>query len=373
MNKIKAIIIGTSHHNTLSIIRALGLPEINTSVLIYGCRKSFISHSKLIKEILFFEDADDVISYLKKSYTSVTNKPIIISCTDEIAHKLDIKQTELTPYMHFFHTATAGDLTLYMDKFKQVELAKKVGFKVPWSSVYDDNFDIKSIVYPCILKPLASINGGKHICICNSYEEFKLSINAFEGVKTIIQEMVTKDEEIVIVGLTVDGHSHIPAYISKIREIKGGTTYSKVCDIKRLPSQIIEICKRMITDIGYEGLWGIECIVKGDEFYFLELNLRNDATTYSIVKAGANLPYAYIVGKMGQPIEVFGPINEIYSIVEHNDFICAMKHHIGVVKWYKCFKQANCRYLFQRGDLGPGVSILRQYISLVWKKFIGKK
>lgn len=370
MNDAKAIVIGTSHHNTLSMVRALGMSQIDTSVIIYGSDKSFVSHTRFAKEVLFFNNVDDVISHLKAHYCSTAYKPIVISCTDEIAHKLDMHQNELMPYIHFFHTDTQGDLTQYMDKFKQIELAKHVGFKVPWSSIYDVQFDVDSIVYPCLLKPVASINGGKHICICNSLNEFNQSIKEFDGVETLVQELVPKDEEVVVVGLTIEGQFYIPAYISKIREINGGTTYSKVCDISKIPLTIIKLCEQMVATIGYEGLWGIECIVRNGDYYFLELNLRNDATTYSIVTAGVNLPYMYVVSKMGGTIDYSGAIKEIYSIVEHNDFIYAVKHHIGLVKWYKSYKNAKCRYLFQKGDRGPGSSLLKQYLSLARNRVI---
>lgn len=366
MNSIDVIIIGTSHHNTLSMVRAIGVMGVSPTVLLYNCQRSFVAKSKFIKETLYFDSSEDIIFYLKGICRDKEKKPVIISCTDEIAHQLDIHQSELLPYLDFFHTADPGALTQYMDKQKQTELAESVGFCTPWSATYSDNFNVSSVVFPCIIKPVASINGGKHIRICRTQEEFSQYIKEFDAVDALVQELVPKEKEIVILGLTIDGESYLPAYIEKYREISGGTTYSKVCPISTIPSNIQEACVKMVSHIGYEGLWGIECIVNDKGYYFLELNLRNDATTYAVSVAGINLPYKYIAKKTGSSTVLCdeATIAELYSMVEHNDLIYVLKYRIGLFRWWKEFRHAKCRYIMCKGDPKPFYSLLKSLVEL---------
>ena len=370
MNSIDVIIIGTSHHNTLSMVRAIGVMGVSPTVLLYNCQRSFVAKSKFIKETLYFDSSEDIIFYLKGICRDKEKKPVIISCTDEIAHQLDIHQSELLPYLDFFHTTVPGALTQYMDKQKQTELAESVGFCIPWSATYNESFNKESMVFPCIIKPVASINGGKHIRICHTREEFSKYIEEFDAVDTLVQGLVPKEKEIVILGLTIDGESYLPAYIEKYREISGGTTYSKVCSISTIPSNIQEACVRMVSHIGYEGLWGIECIVNDKGYYFLELNLRNDATTYAVSVAGINLPYKYIAKKTGSSTVLCdkATITELCSMVEHNDLIYVLKHHIGLFRWWKEFRHSKCRYIMCKSDQKPFYFLLKSLVGLGLKK-----
>lgn len=372
MSKYEVIIIGTSHHNTLSMVRAFGLQGIKPTLLLYGCHKSYISKSKFVKDTHYFDSANEVISHLKYNANRERNV-YIISCTDEIAHKLDEAQCELLPYYNFFRTKKQGDLTYYMDKQKQLDLAKQVGFCAPWSSLYTKELCNETISIPCIIKPLASINGGKHIRICNSLCEYVDSIREFDGIDTLVQELIIKDSELVIVGLTVKGKTIIPAYIDKHREIKGGTTYSTVRSIDSLPKNIQESCVRMVEQIGYEGLWGIECIVSKGLYYFLELNLRNDATTYAVAVAGVNMPNMYVQLMENNDCMVDAHIVDIKSIVEHNDLIYAIKHKIPIGRWIKECRGAMCKYLLFKGDNKPVFALLQEYSEILLKKVIKRK
>lgn len=372
------IVIGTSHHNTLGIIKALGLQHVKSIAYIYGCKHSYIEKSKFVKEILIFETCDDAILFLKSQYCtadsmSSATKPIVISCTDEVAYKLDQIQVELLPYLKFFHSAISGRLTKYMDKQEQIELARKVGLHTPWSIIYKKDTDISKMKFPCILKPVASINGGKHICICNDKTQFDSAIKEYNDISTIIQELIIKKREIVIVGLTINRRTIIPAYIEKEREIKGGTTYSQVFPSSKLPSGLIDACEKMIEDIGYEGLWGVECIQNDNNtYYFIEINLRSDATTYSVAVAGANLPYRYLLQISGLEMSETYTIRTISSIVEHNDLTNALKQQISIKRWYKDFKKAECRYFFSMRDYGPISVLLCKYVRIFIMKIFGK-
>ena len=49
----RIIIIGASHHNTLSVVRCIGEAFGQIELVIVGCVKSFVSKSKYVKNATF--------------------------------------------------------------------------------------------------------------------------------------------------------------------------------------------------------------------------------------------------------------------------------------------------------------------------------
>ena len=125
----------------------------------------------------------------------------------------------------------------------------------------------------------------------------------------------------------------------------------------------------MIKEIEYQGLWGIECIKQGDDYFFLELNMRNDATTYAMKVAGVNLPYMYqqmVRGIDNEP--TVNTVRTINSIVEFNDFNFVLKRNIGLFKWIKEYKGAECKYFHSETDLRPYKIMRGEYIKFLRKR-----
>ena len=137
-----------------------------------------------------------------------------------------------------------------------------------------------------------------------------------------IQQYIKRDKEIVIDGVALpDGNIIIPGYVYKHRDYLGGTTFSTTYPVSALPEEIVCKIKQLVKNIGYEGLFGVELIINKGEYYFEEINLRNDATTYALAVAGVNLPYIYALAKQGFDYqkEANKPIRTINSIVEFRD------------------------------------------------------
>ena len=108
----------------------------------------------------------------------------------------------------------------------------------------------------------------------------------------------------------------------------------------------------MLRKIGYEGLFGVEAIFDGNKYVFIELNLRNDATCYSMAVAGANLPAMYIDYILGNKM-VLHDISEITSMVESQDFSHVLRREIGFSQWVKEFRSAKCKFLYNKRDKTP--------------------
>lgn len=372
MSSTKVIIIGVSHHNTYGMLKCFGEYGVMPILILYGCDKSYILHSKYISESFVVKDECAAINLLSDK-ADKWKGCLIISCTDAIASVIDLKYDELKDYYHVFNCGQAGRLTYFMNKLIQTDCAKKIGFDVP-ESVEGSILEIGDcrVPYPRIIKPVESIHGGKKISICHNEDEFKQSISMF-GLddKVIVQQFVEKDYEIVIVGASLHGEICLPAYVHKHRDEKGGTTFSTIKSFDKLPPHLLTTCKKLIEEMNYQGLFGIELINKEDKYFFIEINLRNDATTYGLAKAGANLPLAiYESITQGSQLKKVNIKREIQSIVEFPDFIHVLRRTVSPITWYKQLKNSSCRYFYSKEDKKPYRIYKKEFMQFLVKRAI---
>lgn len=361
----RIVIIGASHHNTLSVVRCVGEVLGLVDLVLIGCVKSFVAKSKYVRSATFLKDSKDLYQWAKKNKDQTNS--IVISCADGVSQVFDVHYEELRPFYNFFNAGADGIITSFMNKQKQVELANQVGFVTPVSACYTRLDNVNNFAaFPCIVKPLQSYVGGKHIWHCNNTKELQDVLQSVpNGVMVQVQELINNKHEIVLPGLITKNDFIVPGYILKHREFLGGTTYSSVKKHNHQTQQLVSLSKAMLRKIGYEGLFGIEAMYNGKEYVFIELNLRNDATCYSLAVAGINLPVMYINSVVGGKIEFKG-ISEITSMVENKDFSHVIRRNIGFIQWIKEMKGANCKFLYNKNDKKPMFSCL---ISQITNKF----
>lgn len=350
------VVIGVTHHNTLGMVRCIGEAGISIKYLILtdGKKNSYISYSKYVKKTLVCDNNEKSILITLASCKDNKSKAVIITCTDFTASVLDKNYDLINKDFYFFNAGKSGLLTKYMNKQVQTEEAYWSGLKVPTSKEFYGNFE--NAIYPCILKYSQSINGGKKIMVCRNHEElFKAYSNFDNSNPILLQQLVNKKQEIVIVGVSANNKIIIPGYILKHREYDGGTNFSSVFPIDKQMTHLVNGCKTLVNKMSYEGLFGIEFIFDGKDYYFIEINLRNDATTYSIAKAGCNLPYIYIMYKLGMDNKIASRkvLRPITSIVEFNDFKHRKENGITLIKWVKEYISSECKYYFNWKDLLP--------------------
>lgn len=348
----RIVIIGASHHNTLSVVRCVGEVFGLVDLVLIGCIKSYVAKSRYVRSVTFLKDAKELYQWTNNNKSQ--NRPIVLSCADCVSQVFDIHYKELIPYYDFFNAGADGIITNFMDKQNQVELAQKIGFATPVSKCYNNLDDVSDFnSFPCIVKPLQSYLGGKHIWYCNNTEELKNIVRSTpDGVMLQVQEKVNNRHEIVLPGLITKNDFIVPGYILKHRDFWGGTTFSSVKKHNLQTQKLAFHTELMLRKIGYEGLFGVEAIFNGFEYVFVELNLRNDATCYSMAVAGVNLPAMYICYLEGEKMEP-NDISEITSIVENKDFSHVVKRQVGLWKWLKDLKGAKCKFIYNKHDMAP--------------------
>lgn len=366
------IIIGTNHHNTLSMVRCFGEEDLNVKLYIYGDNRSYIASSNYVDEVSYFDSAEDAVAAIPSDHL---NKPLVIACSDEISSLMDLKFDDFVQRCYFFNASEKGIITTLMDKQNQLELAKECGFLVPDSiEIFPNLIDLPVLHYPCLVKPKESIHGGKNIYICRNVEELKEALNKFNhDYKVLIQDYIKKDYEIVVLGVSIEEQIIIPGYIQKHRDDKGGTTYSTVHPIANLDNKVVESCFRLLKKTRYQGLWGIECIKQDENFFFLELNLRNDATTYALKVAGVNLPLLYLRLMENPQARInMKSIRTIDSMVEFNDFNFVLKRKVGLFQWIRELKNSECKYFYSKDDPKPFKHMQRKYMRFLMNRMLHK-
>ena len=63
-NIVPVVIIGSEHHNTLSIIRDLGEHDIPITFILYGESDEYISSSRFIKTLCHINASNEIVTIL---------------------------------------------------------------------------------------------------------------------------------------------------------------------------------------------------------------------------------------------------------------------------------------------------------------------
>lgn len=352
---MKVVVAGISHPNTLSMVRSMGMEGINVDVILCtkGEKDSYVLSSKFIERSITTFTTQETVEILKKEYSEA----LTIICSDDVSALMN----ENNSY--------------YMDKQRQVEIAQKIGMNVPMSkSICVGKDELEFGTFPCLVKPLQSILGGKRVDVCGEISTlYKALENYEEGDKVQIQQFIKRSCEIVVDGVSLpNGEIVIPGFIKKHRDIKGGTTYATSFPIKELPERMVDQIKQMVQTIGYEGLFGVEFVLRDDEYFFIEMNLRNDATAYILTIAGVNLPYIYYLSKLGLDYKEYTnrEIRIINAMMEMRDFWFVLKGNVPFWQWLKELKRCECLYYYNKGDMAPFRMARNQFISSLLERVV---
>ena len=363
-----AIVVGGNHVNSLTMIRCFGKFFDKVLVVLHGCAKCNFSSSRYIERVSYATNEIDLVNILNDY--SRTNHCVVITCSDWSAHVLDAYRDQLSPSLLIFQTETKGGIDHYMNKWNQIGLAKECGMKVPNSEFVPENTtgNFERFSFPCIVKPLYSWMVGKNVRICQSEENLKEALSNVDNGGSIVQSLVNKKHEIVVPGFSVGDCVFLPGIVRKIRDVAGGTTYSRIipfgCEHERLKHCV----EKMISSMSYRGCFGVECIFDGDDYVFIEVNLRNDATFYTMYKAGFDIPRIYceaLLSKDASSIEQ-SPIQSIYAMSEISDFVFVFRKQVSLFGWWKELRKSSCKYVWDSNDIRLCVSMWCEYFRGVF-------
>ncbi len=378
--KNKVIIFGSNHHNTLGLIRSLG--EVGIApylVLVTKDNDSFVAKSKYLTEVFVVRDSKEGLDVIISNFKNEIGKPIIFCSNDDVARIIDINYDYLKDLFFVQNAKTSNSILPYFNKAYLGNMAKKWGFDVPYSIVLNrDSVGLEQIPFPCITKPLESIKGKKSdIIVCENKTKLEKVLEKLflYADKVLVQEYIEKDYEVSILGLSLQSQILLPGIIKKIREYPYKKGSSSFACLTKIPIDLnLEPLYRAIKEVGYTGLFSVEFVKRGDKYYFLEINFRNDGNGYVITSAGMNQPYIYCLDVLGLWDGIsYNDVKEPYYFMsERSDLLHIAERRLSFCGWYNDYKKTDCFLRYNRYDLAPtkGVIFPIKLIINFIKKYI---
>lgn len=367
----RAIVIGDSTNNTLSIIRSLGEAGID-QVLILKCDVDvhFVATSKYLKDkkvyhVISVCDIMPILDELSKEY-AYENQYIICSF-DEAAMYIDENEQYLSA--HFYTPARGNRIGALFNKEEQCLLAEKCGLTVPSSKVFVRQ-DIRTheFTYPILLKPLYSTQGEKSdIHICHDLHELEMALNNVSYCENfIIQEFIDKEYELDCIGVRTDSEVYIAGGIKKIRHyppLIGAGAYGLFLPIDELDINIAGVTE-FLQRSNYHGPFSVEFLHKGNKNYFMEVNFRNEGLAYAATVAGANLHAMYVDQRKSVDRNRVRPV---YMMNYSLDYIYVKTGDISIWTWLRDLCRTKCFININWKDLSPTINYYKNKLgSRLW-------
>lgn len=370
--KNKAIVIGGNHYNTLGVIRSLGEKGVPVYLILISEKENYICKSKYVTKFWqVIKSEKEIINVLLNNFDDEEFKPVIMPTSDFGVEVLDknfnlFKNKYILPNIDNLE----GKITYLMNKKIMNEIAFESGLTVPKSfEVELNNKEIclpEEIIYPCIVKPLSSIDGKKEdIVVCKNELELKKSLLDLKQDYHIvlIQEYIYGPDSkmIEIIGcVTTNGKEIIiPAIIEKIREyplMAGSTSYA----LATTESQYINNnnIHAFMKKLNYTGIFDLEFKYANGKTYFIEINFRNGAPGYALTKRGINIPYIWYLEATGQNIDnINKKISENFNfMMEVRDFRHVLKGDVKIYSWIKDLINTKVFLFFNFKDMKPAIS-----------------
>ena len=375
----KIIVFGGNHHNTLGVIRSLGEAGITPILILHGTNHSFVAQSKYISQTYYVSNEEEGVKFLIEKYTKENFKPIIICCSDGASSCIDKNYNNLSPHFIFPNAEEEGRITLLMNKEKMRLLAEKYNLKTPQTWIISKRNPIpNNLHYPCIIKPLLSIEGSKtDIHICYNSSDLNQIIKVVHAPIIQVQEYIDKDYEFQFIGCRIKNKNEEHIIIPGVSQIIRSSSVSNTGFLKFRPinsQENIEIAKvkEFIRATKYIGLFSVEFIKsKHGDNYFMEINFRNDGNAYALTGAGYNLPYIWCKGMTDNSIEEkkYVAKKETLVIPELIDFFqSVLTHKISFIHWIKDVIKSHTYLLYNKKDSKPFYDELKYYMQRALNK-----
>lgn len=377
-----AVVIGDWHFNSLGLIRSLGeegIPVIyiNLSEGGYGESSRYT-----FKTYHSGEEEQEIVDALMTVIEENKGKPVIFTACDAAAFALDNHYEELKDKC--FLPGLKGKASEYMNKENMCKAAKEAGFIVPETDTFflDDNFkeNIKDFGFPCILKPVLSVEGKKSdIQICHDEYDLDRAYDLFceseeNYSRILVQQFIDgqKKQMMEYGGCKVAGKQvQVFGQLEKLREYptnKGSTSYAVVKkEITHFEKNVLD---KMLEVVGYEGLFDLEILLVDGVPYFIEINFRNGAIAYAFTKAGFNIPFVWYNGILGKDVGDC-KIKETVLMCERDDLNHVMDKNISIMKWLSDVRKTDVFMIYNKRDSQPFINaynwIVNRAFSIISK------
>ena len=382
LRKHKFIIIGYEHYNPLGVIRSLGENGIYPIVMILKSDVRIASISRYIGKLHYIKSNEEAYEILMSDYGKETLKPFLIPCDDNITELLDLKYHEIKDKFYVSNAREAGRLSYYMNKWILCSLASRHGLNVAKSWIVKKGEVPRDIIYPVITKPLNSYPNWKaDYRVCDNEGELKKAYGEIKGTDLMLQEYITKSNELCLDGVVVNQGQKVFVAIASSYTYILPDYFSMEMVIKNFEDvKLQNALQAMFNEVGYEGIFSAEFMIDTDgKLWFLQINFRNSTWSYACTKLGMNLPLLWAEGMLTKEIlpEAKKLVPENYiALAEVDDFEHRVKRlkMISIYQWMRGVMRANCLFYWNKDDKWPTIIYWLEKVRRFIKKcFIDKK
>lgn len=371
---LTTVVVGSDHQNTLGVIRSLGEGGIRVKAVILSDHKCCpTALSKYIDEV-FVISFQEMVDVLVRIGTESTGKVPLIPCGDDVAVPVAQAYDVLSQWYILHKTSDGSDMLHLMKKTAMLETARKLGLHVPeWVTLLEQDYvhieqRCAHLKFPCIVKPVGLKPGGVfefHIVHCMnellSIEEY--ICNNCKSV--IVQQYIQKTAEFGVNACRLyhSGETIFCGVIEKERFSQaslGSTTVGTICTD---PHNLCEQARKFVEGIDYRGIFDMEFITDGKEYYFVEMNFRNGGYGYACTKAGCNFPAIWVCEALKTNWDRFlsNPVKTTFFINESADLQNVRAGQCSIFRWFFDVMRAKAHMYINRKDMRP-----------FWKKVLKK-
>jgi len=357
--KNKVIVFGRDNYNTLGLARQFGNENLDLYFLMPGNIHHCATESKYLQNIIHVKNHSEAIEYLLNNNKQESVKPIIIAGADLEAEILDQNRDELVKYYIVPGTTEQGLLTKVDDKNLMVKMAMEIGFTVPKSTMIKaDSILPDDIAFPCLIKPAKyDLTHKKEFKMVKCENRSQLE-NTLRHVRKnsvfILQDYIPIEGEVLINGCRTWDDKVVFAGACFRDRFLNDISHGRIT--KYIPELIdLNLIDSMLARIDYHGLFSFEFGRYKEKAYFFETNLRNDGTTYSFFKAGANLPLIWVYSSAGLDYSCLPSTvsREVWFMDELYDCLNIQKGIVSRKQWKKERDEAAVFRYYDESDLKP--------------------
>lgn len=348
----KVIVFGNGLGNTLGLIRSVGECGIPVTLILEpgGKTDNPVRFSRYVERIYDLTTLDEVVEVLKREFVDCPQRPVVLCGSDPSISVLDRRYDELKDRFVIFNAGKAGRISHFLDKVNTFPIAERAGFSLVRSWRLTGGSPLpEGVVYPCLIKGNNSTTSTKDdMLVCSNERELRNSLRT--GVDYLVQEYLEKEHELDIVGFSVDHGERVvvPAVVRKLRDdLHRQSVYVRLDDIRDYPKLDPEAIRRLVREIGYEGIFSVELIYCKGSYHFLEINLRNDGCAWLYTAAGINYPQLWI--DYGRGVLSDDNLRKVvfrrqYSSIALYDVYNVLERKVSVLRWLRECLSADDRF-----------------------------
>lgn len=378
--KIDFIIFGEGNYHTLGVLHCMASKGIDVYLLLVGSGKrlleaDIVEFSKYARYGHCVHTNEEGLNWLLEHQTDFPKGSVLFPTSDWMENLLDCHYDALSTHFVFPNCGKQGEVTRLMDKNLQNIIAEQHGIRT-LRGIYTSDIacNLDEVVYPCMVKPLVSVNGSKgDMCVCGNRQELDDAIASAKHTKEfIIQQYIQNESDLLLIGISLpNGDVWTPSLVVKPEVSSTGEyTYANVTtDVEKYLPELSKV-KEFVKSLNYYGPFSVEFGVEKGKNYFFEMNLRNDGTSHYPLASGVNVAYVYYRACKGELTadDMAYTQGEFPMIDEVLDIRRVLYHELSLSQWLKFLHSAKAFQHYVPFDKRIAIFLFPFFVSRVCSK-----